>query len=162
MKTGVTVLKDKTASVLKSIRALTKDQVLVGVPSDESGRQESDGITNAVIGFINEFGSEAAGVPPAPHLIPGVEDASEKCAEIMAQGAYEGLSGNPSGLEKAMNRVGLVAQAAVRKRITDQKDFDDLAESTVEARRRKGFQGTKRLIYTGQYRNSINYVIRKK
>lgn len=158
---GVKVKLDIVKNVLKSLKDLDNDRLLVGVPMDENARDD-DPIGNAQIGYINEYGSEAANIPPAPHLEPGVDAIADKCADIIADGISSALSGKPDALKKAYNRAGLVAQASVRRHITSQDGFEDLSESTLEARERAGFKGTKRLIWTGQYRNSITYVIRSK
>lgn len=161
MKKGVTVTVDKTAEVLKSLRHATSMQLLVGVPMDENARDDGP-INNAVIGYINEFGSAAANIPPRPHLVPGVEAVSEKCADILAEGLSDALGGKAGSTDKAYNKAGLLAQASVRRTITAGTGFEELSESTLAARKRKGFAGTKPLIFTGQYRNSISYVLRNR
>ena len=157
---GVKVVVDKTSTIMKALRMMTQEAVYVGIPSEENAR-EDDPITNAVIGYINENGSEAAGVPPTPHLVPGVENVAEQCGDIIANAAADAMTGDFAALTKAYNKCGLIAQASVRRVITSQEGFDELAESTIESRKREGFKGTKRLLRSGQYRNSITYVIRK-
>jgi hypothetical protein len=95
-------------------------------------------------------------------LVPGVEEVQDKCADILADGLADALSGKVGATDKAYNKAGLVAQASVRRKITQGEGFEPLADSTIAARKRKGFAGTKPLIWTGQYRNSISYVLRKK
>jgi hypothetical protein len=158
---GVKVVKDDTKKVMDTLRAMTIQQVYVGVPMDENSRDD-DPIGNAQIGYINENGSEAAHIPPSPHLVPGVEKVQVRCADLVAAGAAKALSGDTGAMQKAYNQAGLVAQASVRQMITSQEGFQELSEYTLENRQKAGFQGTKRLIWTGQYRNSITYVIRGK
>ncbi|MNO38279.1 hypothetical protein D3C76_283800 [compost metagenome] len=158
---GVKVVVDRVDEVMKALRTMTAEEVLVGVPMDENARDD-DPIGNAQIGFLNENGSEAANIPPAPHLVPGVEKVAERCADLIAKGAAAAMTGDFGALTKGYNQAGLVAQASVKNQIRSQEGFDPLSEVTLEQRQKSGFKGTKRLIHTGQYMNSITYVIRKK
>lgn len=154
---GVTVTIDRVKEIMDALRTLTKEHVMVGVPMDEDHRDEGP-FGNAQIGYVNENGSAAAGIPPRPHLEPGILAVSDKCAELMAKGAAGLLEGDDRAIEKGYNQAGMVAVSSVRKHITS--GLQELADGTIEARKRKGFAGTKPLIFTGQYRNSITYVIR--
>lgn len=158
---GVRVTVDNTKEIMKAIRMMTTENVLIGIPMEESAREGEGPINNATIGYIQENGSEAASIPPRPHLIPGVEDAAERCADLIAEGAAGVFDGSPYDLNKAYNKAGLVAVASVKNKIRSGEGFDPLSESTLENRARAGFKGTKPLIWTGQYLNSITYVIRK-
>lgn len=157
----VRVIRDKTANLRDALRKLTQDVVLVGIPAAEDGR-EGEPMGNAGIGYIQENGSAAANIPPRPFLVPGVRSVADKCAEIMATGAAEMLDGGATAIDKANNKAGLIAQAAVKNTLRAGEGFPPLAESTLAARRAGGFEGTKPLIRTGQLLNSITYVIRKR
>lgn len=160
-KAGVSVTKDDTEKVLEALRSLTKKHVLIGVPAEKDSRS-GDPIGNAFIGYINENGSEAARIPPTPHLVPGVNKVSAECADILAKGAAEALSGDTGAMEIAYNKAGIKAQSSVKRVITQQEGFKELSEATLEIRARAGFKGTKRLIWTMGYLNSITYVVRRK
>ena len=93
--------------------------------------------------------------------------------------ASSGSSSSEAAVKNAMNSVGLLAVNAVRKKITE-GPFAPLAESTIAARARRGRKGAKEymkqaaagqvpeaglvkpLMDTGQLRNSITYVVRKR
>ncbi|MDD1617199.1 MAG: hypothetical protein LUQ28_12105, partial [Methylococcaceae bacterium] len=60
----------------------------------------------------------------------------------------------------SLTKAGIVAQNSVKATITKGEGFEPLAESTIKARQRKGFKGTKPLIRTGQLRNSITYIVK--
>src|SRR5690554_5758263 len=62
-KTTCNVIKtiDKTADVIKSLQYLAKQDVLVGIPQEESSRQGTE-ITNAELGFIHTHGVREAGM----------------------------------------------------------------------------------------------------
>ena len=91
----------------------------------------------------------------------GIENSKEKIVNQLRIGALKSLdSENPDiELENALTKSGMVAQSAIRARITSNIP-PPLSESTLAARKRKGFKGTKALIETGQLRNSINFTIR--
>jgi hypothetical protein len=147
---------------MRSLRALASTQVLVGVPSDRDERKGEQPINNAQIAYLMENGSAVANIPARPVLIPGVEAVADKCADIIAKGAADSILGGQSEYIKSLNKAGLIAQASVRGTLTAGEGFAPLAESTLKARERKGFKGTKPLLVTGQLRNSYTYVVRKR
>ena len=153
---------DKTKSVIDSLRTLITEHTLVGIPMEENHRDGEDPITNAHIGYIQENGSEAARIPPRPHLVPGVEAVKDRCSKIMAKGAADTLSGDAGAFRTSLEKAGLVAQSSVKDFIRKGEGFKELSDWTIKNRVDAGFKGTKPLIWTGQYLNSITYVIRKK
>jgi len=165
-KSGVTMTKDDVDAILKQIRALTKQEVLIGVPDENAGRQPEQGeeqepISNAEIGYVMEFGLPEKNIPARPHLVPGVEEAKDKLGDVLQAGAMKALSGDKQAADIALNKAGLVGQNAVRNKITE-GPFVPLAPKTLADRKRRGRTGEKPLIDTGAYRNSITYVIRPK
>lgn len=164
--------KVATKAIIESVRALTRNEVLVGVPAENAGREPEDGqgrtLNNAEIGYVQEFGSTIEGpggqsftIPPRPHLRPGVEDAKDKIAQALKKGAIGALKGEDGAGDKALHSAGLIGQNAVRNKITE-GPFVPLAPATLGKRRAKGRTGTKPLIDTGAYRNSQTYVVRPK
>ena len=109
------------SGIRKAMKALTRQDVLIGVPADESGREEGDGLNNAELSYIHEFGTEDGRIPPRPHLVPGVNNARADIADALKEAA--------SGLEKA----GLLGQNAVRATFTD-NDWPPLADGTLDAK----------------------------
>ena len=80
---GVKITIDKVEDVLRAVKTLTRQQILVGVPSENAERQDDPGakpspINNAQLAYVQEFGSPAQNIPARPFLIPGVEDAMPK------------------------------------------------------------------------------------
>ena len=157
MKSGVTVTKDKTRDLFKAISELTKRDVLVGVPEDAPDRR-GEGISNAALAYIHNFGAPAANIPARPFLYEGIDDAQGKIASQLGKGGKAALDGDSAGVNKALNSVGLVAQNAVRARINE-GDFAPLAPSTIAARKRMGDDDPKPLVVSGQLRNAITYVV---
>lgn len=153
---------DRLDEVLKSIAGLVKQEVLVGVPDSTAGRKDDgEPISNAEIGYIQETGSPANNIPARPHLVPGVQDARPKFEPQLQRGVEAALDGDLEQVQRRLNMAGIAAQNSVRAKVNS-NIAPQLAESTLEARRRRGVTRENTLVDTGQYRNSITYVIRKK
>lgn len=153
---------DRLDEVLKSISGLMQKEVLVGVPDSTAGRKdEGEPLSNAEIGYILENGSPANNIPERPHLVPGVEDARPKFEPQLQKGVEAALDGDLEKVDRSLNRAGLVAVNSVRAKINSNIP-PKLADSTLAARRRRGVTRENTLVDTGQYRNSITYVVRKK
>lgn len=155
------IKKDDLKRVLGSINELVGKQVLVGIPDSSDGRQDDQPIGNAGIGYIQETGSPANNIPARPFLIPGVESVQGDVSARLGKAADAALAGDPDRAEVQMARAGMQAQNAVRARINS-GIMPELKDSTIANRIRRGRTGTVPLIDTGQLRNSITYVVRKK
>lgn len=153
---------DRLDEILKSISGLVQKEVLVGVPDSTAGRKDQgEPLSNAEIGYILENGSPANNIPARPHLVPGVQDARPKFEPQLQKGVEAALDGDLEKVERSMNRAGLVAQNSVRAKVNSNIQ-PKLADSTLDARRRRGVMRENTLVDTAQYRNSITYVVRKK
>ena len=170
---SVIVTVDRVADLMQTIAEIANvGKVLVGIPEDKNARDDSP-IGNAAIGYINEFGSPAQGIPPRPFLMPGIKKVQKQAANLLGVGAAQALTAmNPAPLTVAQNKVGLLGQNSVRAAITEGEGFAPLAPATIRARLNrtqtpksmtvKGKPRTmKPLIDTGSLRTSITYVIRK-
>jgi len=175
------ITKDNVAAVLKGINSLVANQVLVGIPSTEAERddEESGPINNAPLGYIHDNGSPANNIPARPFLREGINDAKDRILKELNKGAQAALDGKSKQADQALKAAGMAAQNAVRARINSGA-FEPLSDATLKARARRGRKGAmlelesraagnapgnanaKPLIDTGQLRNSITYVIRKK
>ena len=160
MASALTVTKDKTADLEKALRALTGQQVFVGIPATENDRKDGESFGNAAIGYINENGSALQNIPPRPHLVPGIKRVQARIARIFAKGGKDALKGDYEAAENALRVAGQVAADSVRSVIREVIP-PPLAESTKNARFRKGYKGTTPLIRTGEYYHNITYVLRK-
>ncbi|WP_334468695.1 hypothetical protein [Arsenophonus sp. PmNCSU2021_1] len=178
MKSGVALRLDKTSQLFAALHQLTKQDVLVGIPAENSNRDDIP-FSNAAIGYINEFGSPAKNIPARPHLIPGIRSVETKTTAELKSAAKAILDDQPDKAEQALNRAGQIAVQGVQTVIT-QSNFTPLADSTLAARARRGRKGAaqalenrkaglppdnnnaKPLIDTGTYRRAITYVVRKK
>lgn len=158
---SMTVATDKLAQVLATMTQLVKKDVLVGIPDSAPEREEDTPLSNAQIGYILDNGSPVANIPARPFLVPGVENAQDEIVEDFRSGAKAALEGSPAGVERALVRAGLRAQNSVRSKIQD-GPFEGLAQRTLADRKKRGRTGEKPLLDTGQLRNSVTYVVRKK
>lgn len=175
----VTITKDSVKEVLKTIRDLTNKRVLVGIPESADARPEGKA-GNALIGYVQENGCPELNIPARPFLVPGVQNATEESTRILKRAGVAALQGDGSEVDNRLNQVGLMCAASVKDKM-DTGPFKPLADSTLEARVRKGGGsqvGAKEelesrregnppgtdlaqpLIDTGNLQNSITYVIR--
>jgi hypothetical protein len=80
---AVTVLKDEVARAMKSVRALTGQRVMVGIPESTTERPDKSGITNAALGYIHTYGAPSRNIPARPFLAPGIESVKDKIVDVM-------------------------------------------------------------------------------
>lgn len=150
---SVKIKHTKGDDLQKRIAVMTSQSVYVGVPSTKIERQDKEPINNAQLAYIHETGSPAANIPARPFMHPGIEAVQSKITSM-----FMDLASGKADPSKQLNLIGMLAQSSIRRYITDGK-FAPLSPSTLAARRRRGFSGTKPLIVTGQLRASITYVI---
>lgn len=152
----------KLAEAIDKLRSV---RVMVGIPAEDAERTETDGstspINNAAIGYIQEKGSPAKNIPARPFLVPGVKDAQDEAVDHLKNGAAQAIHGNDAGLDKELNAAGLIAQSAVKKKMSSNVP-PKLADSTLAARRRRSVTRTDTLVDTGNLQNHVTYVIRRK
>lgn len=157
----VKITVDKMASIIKAINELGAKDVLVGIPEANTDRKPGYPATNALIGYVQEFGSPANNIPARPFLIPGVQDIQKPAADRLKVAAQRALSGDLSQAEKQLHVAGLMGQNSARAKINSNVQ-PKLSERTLAARRARGVTRENTLVDSGQLRNAITYVIRKK
>lgn len=157
----VKITVDKMASIIKAINELGAKDVLVGIPEGSTDRKSGDPATNALIGYVQEFGSPANNIPARPFLIPGVQDIQKPAADRLKVAAQRALSGDLSQAEKQLHAAGLMGQNSARAKVNSNIQ-PKLSERTLAARRARGVTRENTLVDSGQLRNAITYVIRKK
>jgi len=152
---GVKTSGEGLAAILGAIDALSKTEVLVGIPHGES---RDGGMSNAEIGYLLETGSPSMNLPPRPHLVPGIEEAQEIVGQQLTSAVDAALSGNTQRMHKHLKNAGMKATMSVKRYITT-GEFETLAPWTINARKRRGKKSEKPLIDTGQMRNAHTYII---
>lgn len=179
MSSGVKVTKDNVAAVMKSIAALNKSRVMVGVPSETAGRDDGGPVNNAEIGYIMETGDPSHNIPARPFLVPGVNSVRDEIADRFRTAGKRALDGDVAVIDKMLSAIGMVGQQAIQNKIKN-GPFAPLAESTLRNRARRGRKGAAKellsraagndpdnsnarpLIDTGELLKSITYVLRRK
>lgn len=183
----VTVTRDNTKGFLEGLRALAETKVYAGIPATTAGRKEEGvPLNNAEIMHIHEFGAPESNIPARPVIYPAIASIRKDIVSMLATTAKGAMSGDGKSVMKGLGALGILAQNAMRQRITD-GPFAPLSPKTVAARARK--RGTKRrkgekeyfkliaggmspaeaqsatgiraLIDSGQLRRALTYVIRK-
>ena len=125
------VLHDGMPALGKSLRALTMQSVLVGIPSGPP--RGEDGLTNAELGYIHEKGSPKRNIPARPFLEPGIVKAHDAVVRQLRDAALAAIKGNAAGVNQGLERAGQVAENAVRAMFVD-NDWEPLSESTLNRR----------------------------
>jgi hypothetical protein len=183
MKSGVSVVVDRSKNLEAALKALAGQEVLVGIPADKAQRQaapedgENAALTNAQLGYIHEHGSPARNIPARPFLATGIKDARDAIVDQLRAAGKTALDGNISGVDTALNKAGLIGQNSVRNHFVD-NDWPALAESTLnkvigqvmggdgkvlkKGKTRAQTGAINPLILSGQLRKAITYVVRKR
>lgn len=183
----IRVTIDKVKDIAKGLETLASVRVMAGVPSTKAPRtDEGQPINNAQLMYIHENGAPEINLPARPVVHPAIKEVQPHLIAIFEGAAHHALAGNKEAVMQDYNAAGIVAQNAMRKRITD-GPFAPLSPRTIAARaakagrgRRKGEQqyldlvksgvsaleaqnatGIKPLIDTGQLRRALTYVIRQ-
>lgn len=181
--TDVTITKDLTEDVLKSLNDLAKKTVCIGI-ADSTEHPDSK-ITNAQLmyvhtngvrdnemikemqhdlidkpyseaheAYVHEHGSPLWKVPPRPVLEPAMEANKEQIAELMKDTAIVALEGGD--ISPSLNEIGIQGQNIARAWFTDPRNnWEPNADSTIK---KKGSE--KPLIDSGNFRKSITYVVK--
>lgn len=170
------------AAVLKNVRALTRTDVLVGVPAENAARDPEPGETgqgpnNAALAYIHDTGLPEQNIPARPFMLPGIMAAEPAITKYLGMAGQQALIGDAAGVERMQHAAGLAAQNAIRGKINE-GIAPALSERTLKARAARGRKGAKKelaarakgeaptltnakpLVDTGALRNSITYVIR--
>lgn len=179
---------DRLEEIVKAIDALAKKEVLVGIPDSNADRKDGESAGNAQIGYVQETGSPANNLPARPFLVPGVADVQGKVAARLGKGAQAALDGDLDAAERQMGAAGMIASSSAKRKINS-NIAPALSPETIRNRHKsrgtasmrksekeylaavaggstpseaQSAAGIVSLVNTGQLRNAITYVIRKK
>lgn len=162
MRTKVTIKKGPVVSAAFN-DLLTRD-VVVGIPGGEARQPlpgEKAAPPNYVLGYLMETGVPERNIPARPFLVPGIEAVRDTIAATLKKAVPLAMAGDRGAVQRALDKVGLIASSAVQEKITD-GPFEPLSPKTLKRRKARGFQGERPLIETGQLRRSVTYTIREK
>lgn len=168
----VRVTQDRVDAVLASVRALTTDRLLIGVPAENATRPDDgeEPVNNATLAYVHEHGAPEINLPARPFLGPGIEDAREALERRFRQGAMAALNGTPDAAARTLHGAGLMAVNAVVERLTNGPHTplspayynERLAEELAKTGAPMGPAEVTILVRSGEMRRSITYVIRKR
>ena len=164
MENAAKLILDNLPKLKTSFARLASQEVLVGVPKETDPRKdenEKQPMNNATLAYIHDKGSPKRNITARPFMEPGIEACKDRVVNQFKIGAKKALDADDAAIEHALHKSGMIAKLSIQNTINAGPP-PPLAEETLAARRRRGRTGTVPLIDTGQLRNSINYVIRKK
>lgn len=167
---------DGINKMVNDVVALTKRQVLVGVPEEKDPRKAQEGIGNAGLARIHDKGSPLANIPARPFMKPGITKAQDRINNQMLAAAKAGLNKDEEQVELHLEKAGMLAQNGIRSIINTGEGFAPLKRGTLTGRLRKRkaakkWDNDKReevmaslhpLVDTGQLRNSIIFIVEGK
>ncbi len=149
----VKVRKDNTKQLLKKLESMKRLDLLVGVPQEETEREDNE-ITNAQLMFIHSEGSPAHNIPPRPVIEMTLKEEKEKISEKFKKALNVVVKGGDPRTE--LEKLGIYVVNKIKAKFGSE-DLAPLQPATIKAK------GSDRpLIDTGQLRDSITYVVRKK
>lgn len=147
--------KDIYDKFKQSLKKISKVDLLVGVPQEETQREAgSKSITNAELMFIHTNGSPAKNIPPRPTIEPTINENKARITKMFSEGVKNALS--EDGSTKDIEKLGIWLMNKIKAKFGS----DELAPDSPATIAKK--KSDRPLIDTGQLRNSITYVIRKK
>lgn len=188
LPSNLKVTRNSVKDLQRSLALLPRRELLVGFPEETATRDEAadpEGhplgpITNAVLAYIHDNGAPERNIPARSFMVPGMDAARGSVISILSSTARAVLTRkDPDIVEKGFTRAGIVVQASIRSVFTAGIP-PPLAESTLQARARKGQKGARQeldnraqgmqpstefvkpLIESGQLRRAVNFVIRAK
>lgn len=161
MDINVKKVRDNADALMKAVKALRSEQVLVGVPAKDAARTDGEPINNAALAYIHNYGSPAANIPARPFMEPGIQDAKDDITAELKDAARSAIEGDIKEVEKHLTNAGITAKNSIQNKIIT-GDFVPLAPATIAARQRAGIASDKPLIRTGGMVGAIDYVLRKK
>lgn len=136
-------------------------------------------ISNAALGYIHDNGAPEANIPARPFMIPGIKSAEAAITAALLGAAKAVLRDPRTDVLARLQRVGITASLGIKRKLNEGVP-PPLSERTLRERARKGREGAmwelawrdagappglelaKPLIDTGQLRNAVTYVVRKK
>ena len=149
----------KVNDLKKQIQDLKNTVVKVGYFENS---KRTDGLPNAYVASIHEFGSPTNNIPPRPTLRPALQHNKEEFSKIIANSFKNGT------IRDGFEMIGQLAVSKVRSEIATLKS-PTLKESTIRARLRGKKQGksvsltiAKPLVHTKQMLQAVDYEVGQK
>ena len=150
---------DTAAKLRASLTALSKKQVLVGIPEDKANRMTPD-VTNAGLLYIHTHGSPLQHIPARPVIEPALTAPDNKALITgkLADAARAIMANKPDQARAALLRAGMLGRNAAIRWFTDPRN--GWAPNSPATVAEKG--SARPLIDTAQMRRSISYLVEDK
>lgn len=145
------------AALREILEYVDKHEIAIGIFENSL---YADGKPIAGIMAVHEYGSPAAGIPARPVFRPTIQAKAAEWQRQIGLGVIASLDRRTT-ISKALEAVGLVAAGDVRRYLS-KLQTPELAEATVDARRRRSASGEasdKPLVDTGQMLRAITSVV---
>lgn len=191
MDPRVVITKDEVNIVIAAITKLVSKEVLVGIPEATAARRDDESSghpTNAMIGYVMETGSPARNVPARPWLVPGVRESQRDYLPHLKGAVSAALEGQSQRADQEMEAAGVLAASGAKRKINSNIP-PPLSPETIRSRKyarqtqsrranedyylqqvgagvdpgtAQSAAGIVSLVNTGQLRNAVTSVVRKK
>ena len=153
-----TSFKDK---FLKSLQALPKQALYVGIPEGGEARGE-DGVTPAYLLDLHSRGSEASGLPKREVIQPVLEASADYIKGELEEYSKLKLEGRESEAEIVLETLGLELQARIQDWFEDPRNgWEPNKPATIKAKQGDANAEDVTLVDTGLMRQSITYVVKE-
>lgn len=147
----ITVSLDGMENIFKELA--DKLEEFKSLPSVDVGVKDGvsypDGTSVEVVGFVNEYGSEARGIPERSFIRSTMIENTDKYQGILRKIANKVIEDPNYNPYVSMGQLGLIAESDIKSKITDLKDPPN-AESTIKRKK-----SDNPLLDTGLLRRSI-------
>ena len=154
--------KDFWPDLKQALTNISKQEVYVGIP-EEKNSERGKHTTNADLLSYHTNGSPVNNIPPRPVLEPAIEANREKISGMLGKAANLALDGKVEEANVQLEKTGIAGQNMARAWFTDPRNnWPENAPSTYKRKLKKGSTTPRPLIDTGEMRNSITYVVRRK
>jgi len=140
--------------LLKGFQKPKSAAVHIGVFGDGAQREDDEGIDNVLLAAVHEFGRRDGSIPSRSFLRATIIENRRKYAR-MFEHFIKRFGGDPAGIRKTLDAMGLQVVGDVQKKISDGIK-PRLEDSTLKAKKRRfGKESTTPLVATGDLRQSI-------
>lgn len=143
----------KFRNLRSRLEGMADKEVVVGVTRAKAARQDGEGINNAELAAVHEFGTKDGRIPERSFIRSSMTENRNAYVAAHAESLRKVVRGEMA-FDKSLDLLGLRAASDVQENIRS-GDFEPLAQSTID---RKG--SSKPLIHTGNLRQSITHEVR--
>ena len=160
----VKVVKDDVPLLLKAALALSREELIVGIPEGGPPHAGTD-VPNAVIGYVMETGDPVANLPARPFLAPGMDRAKPAMVARLRAGMVAAFKDTASlktagtAMHDALDDAGAIGADAVQREMQSGR-HRPLSPSTIRARMARGNSSAAPLIDTQELHDAVTHEVR--